>query len=179
MALGKLFDLVGGKIVPKEDCYIIEPLKVIMDEYPDKATHNKIYAYLHYMKSMKPADNPYADVVEDEKEEQILRNLKLDIDTEDIIIKQALECVEEKYSTPFYVVYKGLKAAFENCGKELAILKINFNAKEGNVSNIMRFAKDYKELRDSFKMAYKDFDEEQGTIRNRGGAASAYDEDDD
>lgn len=177
MAIGKLFEIEGGKIIPNGHCDILLPLKRIKDNYPKE--YKKIYAYLHYMKSMRVADNPFADTPSDEREEKILRYLGLFIDTEATDIQQALECVEDSYYTTFYGVFTGIKAAMDKFGKELKVVNIDFSAKEGNAANIMRFAKDYEQLRSSYKTAYKDFDEEQGNMRRRGGGQGAYDEDDD
>ena len=177
MAIGKIFELQGGKIVPKEDCYIIGPLKKIIDDYPKDYT--KILAYIHYMKSMNKKDNPYADVPLEQREEVILYDLQLRIDTQAFAIKNALDCVENMYYTTFYGVYKGLKSMLDKIGKQLELEEIDFNNKEGNANGIMRFMKDYEALRKNFKQSYQDFEEEQGGSRARGGADLADDEDDD
>lgn len=177
MAIGKIFELQGGKIIPKEDCYIIAPLKRIIDDYPEEYT--KIFAFLHYMKSMNKKDSPYADVPMEQREERILYDLQLRIDTSETPIQMALECVEEMYYTTFYGLYRGLKSMLDKIGAQLLTENIDFSAKEGNSANILRLMKDYEPLRKSFKQAYQDFDEEQGGSRARGGAELADDEDED
>ncbi len=178
MALGKLFELSGKVIIPKEDCYIIKPISNMMDKFPkDKL---KLIAYLHYMCSMKKDDNPYADVPESERQDQIIKDLELfKVNLEDPIIIKALNCVQEKYFTTFYGIYTGIKAAMDNFGKELKLARIDFNSKDGNANAIMAFTKNYEVLRNSFKAAYRDFDEESGNVRVRGGGKLAYDEDED
>lgn len=177
MALGKIFELVNGVIVPKEDCKIIMPIKNCLDKYYEK--HPRILPYLHYMKSMNKDDNPYADVPMDKREDQILYDLKLDIDTSDPLIKEALQCVEELYYSTFYGLYKGIKAMMDKIGKSLETMEIDFTAREGNAANILKLMEKYEAMRKSFKQAYKDFEEEQGQIQVRGGGELAYDEDED
>jgi hypothetical protein len=175
--IGKLFDInAGGIIIPKADCYIIQPIKAVIDAYPDK--HLKIIAFLHYMNSMRKDDNPYADVDLNIRGEQIISDLKLEIDPENPIIKAALICVSEKYYTTFYGIYKGFKSMLDKIGAKLLTEEIDFS-KEGNSANVKSWMKDYEALRGSFKKAYSDFEEEQGGMKVRGGGELAQDEDDD
>lgn len=176
MAIGKLFEMQGKAIIPKDDCYIIKPIRAVIDKY--EKDHLLVIAYLHYMTSMKPADNPYADVPVLGRSEIILADLELDIDPEDAVIVKAISCIEDIYYTTFYGLYTGIKAAMDNIGKGLKTTQIDFNSKDGNVSNIIRIAKDYESLRNSFKAAYKDYDEESGNVRVRGNSRLAIDETD-
>ena len=177
MAAGKLFNIVGGVIIPKEDCYIITPLKNIHDKYPDDFP--KIMAYFHYMNSMRPDDNPYADVPLEQRSDQILYDLSLKIDPDDEYIRKGLKCVEEKYYTTFYGLYRGIKAMLDKVGLKLMSEEIDFSARDGNATAITRLMEKYESLRKSFKQAYKDFEEEQGEMKVRGGGNLAVDEDDD
>lgn len=145
MAIGKLFDIQGDTIIPKQDCYLLHPIKDVIEGYPD--SYQKIIAYLHYMNSMRTDDNPYADVPLEERSDQILYDLELEIDPEDVKIKKALQCVEEKYYTTFYGMYKGIKAMMDKIGMKLLTEDIDFSAKEGNAGNITRFMEKYEHLR--------------------------------
>lgn len=174
MAIGKIFEIQGKEVIPKADCYIIKPLCDVIENYPPKTI-----AYLHYMMSMRKEDNPYADVPSDQRSEQILYDLKLEINPEDPMIKTALACVEEKYSTTFYTLYKGLKSMLDRIGQTLLTQEIDFSTREGNAGNITRFMEKYESLTKSFKAAYRDFEEEQGGGRARGGAELADDENED
>lgn len=176
MALGKLFEMSGKVIVPKDDCYIIQPIKQVFDKYPDE--HLKLCAYLHYMNSMKPADNPYADVPLKDRSDIVVSNLGIEADVDDDLIIRALDCVRELYSTTFYTLYRGLKTTLDKIGKALETVEIDFNQKDGNSGNITRIAKEYEALSKSFKTAYKDYDEETGNVRVRGNSRLAIDESD-
>lgn len=175
MALGKLFELVGDVIIPKEDCKIIEPLKNCLDKY--FAQYPKIVPFLHYMKSLNKDDNPYADVDLEKREDIIIYDLGLgEIDFTDPVIRKALACVEEIYKTTFYTIYKGLKSMMDKIGNALFIEEVDLS-KDGNSQNIMKLMEKYEAYRKSFKQAYKDFEEEQGQLHVRGGGKLADDED--
>lgn len=176
MALGKLFELRGKQIIPKDDCEILLPIKAVKDKFPDE--YLKLIAYLHYMNSMKKDDNPYADMDLKDRSDSIVYDLGIESNIEDPVILRALSCVDEKYTTTFYTLYKGIKASMDSIGKGLLTVTIDFNSKDGNVGNIIRIAKDYEALRNSFKAAYKDFDEESGNVRVRGNSRLAVDEND-
>lgn len=176
MALGKIFDLVGDTIIPKEDCLLMHPIVAVKDEYPDD--YLKIIAFLHYMNGMNPDDNPYAEVPLTKRAEIILFNLKLNIDPESQVIKDALQCVEEIYSTPFYRAYKGYLAMYDRISDKMLTTELDLS-KDGNAAVVKGFFKDYEAIRKSFKIAFKDFQEEQGQEKARGGAELAEDENED
>lgn len=173
MAAGKLFDIQGDQIIPKQDCYVIQPIKRVIDQYP--LEHPKILAFLHYMKSMRPDDNPYADVPLHIRAEQIMHDLDFFVDLEDPVIKSAMDCVEEKYYTTFYSVYRGFKTILDKIGLQLLVEEANF-AKDGNMVAIQRMMQNYEAIRKSFKQAFRDFEEEAGDMKVRGGGHLADDE---
>lgn len=175
--LGKIFELDGNNIIPKEECKIILPLKKIIEEYPED--HGKVFAYLHFIKSMNRKDNPYADVPLDRRTEIVLYDLGLEIDPDSTTIKAGLTCVEEMYYTTFYGVYRGIKSMLDKIGNALYSDDVDLNPKEGNMAPITRFIEKYEQLRKSFKVAYSDFEEETSGGKARGGAEMADDEEDD
>lgn len=172
MSAGKLFDIQGDTVIPKQDCYIIMPIKDAIDKYG-----TIICAYLHYMKSMRPSDNPYADVPISERSDQLMFDLGITLEEDDPVISTALQCVEEKYYTTFYGVYRGMKSMLDKIGLKLLSEEPSFDKKEGNSDSIKGWIKDYESLRKSFKIAFKDFEEEEGDMKVRGGGALADDED--
>jgi uncharacterized protein YihD (DUF1040 family) len=176
MALGKIFDLIGDTIIPNEHCSLMAPLVRVKEEY--SKDYLKIIAFLHYMNSMNPLDNPYADVDLGKRADIILFNMKLNIDVENQTIKDALHCVEEIYCTSFYKAYKGYKAMFDRISDKMLTTELDLD-KDGNAAVIKGFFKDYESIRKSFKIAFKDFEEEQGSGKTRGGGELAEDEDQD
>lgn len=177
MAIGKIFEFRNKQIIPKDVCYTIQPIKAVFDKFPDE--HLKLCAYLHFMNSMRVEDNPYADVPLYQRSDQIVSDLQIDTDVEDDVIVRALSCVEDLYYTTFYGLYVGIKASMDKVGRALKTTDVDLNTRDGNVASILRIAKDYEALRNSFKSAYKDFDEETGNVRVRGNSKLAVDENDD
>lgn len=179
--MSKLFEIEkldkkNPVIKPKPDCWVIKPLKAVIDNYPED--YGKIIYYLHCMNSYRPDDNPYADVPYEEREEQILRELEIDIDSNDPIIKEALESVAKKYETTFFVLYTGMKEYLNKMGKLLKTTAPTLDGKDSNAANVRQFIKEYNALSVNFKQSYRDFDEEVGNSRLRGGGRASYDEDD-
>lgn len=174
MAIGKIFEFRNKQIIPKDDCYHNVHIKAMFDKYPDE--HIKLCAYLHYMNSMKREDNPYADVPMSDRSDQLVNALDIKAEVEDPIIIRALSAVEDIYYTTFYGIYGGAKAAMDKIGKSLKTVEIDFNNRDGNIANIIRLMKDYEAIRNSFKAAYRDFDEETGNVKVRGNSRLAIDE---
>jgi hypothetical protein len=126
---------------------------------------------------MNPEDSPYADVPEAEKADQIMHDLNIFVDPEEESIKAGLECVQEKYATTFYRIYRGIKSILDKAGTKLLNTDIDFNGKQGNSDSIKSWIKDYESMRKSFKTAYRDYEEERSDVKVRGGGNLADDED--
>ena len=67
----RLFDIQNEKIVPTEHCYTIKFLKDIMDEYNENDEYLKVYSYLFYMTCLNPDLNPYFNMIENMKDEEL------------------------------------------------------------------------------------------------------------
>jgi len=173
MAIGKIFTIENGNITPKPDCTILKPLKAVIDSYPDN--YDKVFYFLHAMKSMNKIDNPHADVPLEEREELVLRHLDLDIDSQDPVIQQALECVERLYYTTFYGIYIGMKNYMDKAGRVLKDLEPDFDKRTGNSDTVKNFLKDYNMMVSSYKQAYKDFEQENAPIQSWGNIEESYD----
>lgn len=168
----KLFDLQNGKIVPSEHCYTLETLKKLMDTYPED--HLKIYQYLFYMTCPDPDANPFFHVPEADKEILIFNELNPDFSTEDDGIQRALAFCEKLYETPTKRAYDGISKALDRIAKYMANTPVT-DGKDGNIGQIRAMAKDFESIRQSFKGAYKDLQDEQQS-RIRGGGSMAYDQ---
>jgi len=168
----KLFDLQNGKIVPSEHCYTLETLKKIMDQYPED--YMKVYQYLFYMTCPDPDSNPFFHVPESDKEILIFNELNPKFSTEDDEIQRALGFCEKLYETPTKRAYDGIRKALDRIAKYMASTPIT-DGKDGNIGQIRAMAKDFESIRQSFKGAYKDLQDEQQS-RIRGGGSMAYDQ---
>lgn len=171
--IGKLFDLEGNRIVIKEVCYQLAPLKDIIDFYPEE--HYQVMLYLHYKVSLNPADNPFADIAEDEKDIKILKYLNLDIESDGDIIKDALECVKQLYETTIYRSYKSLKTLLDRINTDITNIQMDYH-KDGNAQNVINVVKNLGIIKKELKEAQKDYKDEIGDMRGRGGLDFSYDE---
>lgn len=168
----KLFDVQNGVVIPTEHCYTLKSLKDIMDEYPED--YLKIYQYLFYMTCPNPDINPFFNVPEIDKEDQILKEIEAEFSTEDESIFIALEFCRRMYETPTSRAYEGIKKALDKIAKYMSNVNIT-DGKDGNINQVRAMAKDFDGIRQSFKGAYKDLQDEQQS-RVRGGQGLAYDE---
>jgi len=168
----KLFDVQNNKVVPTEHCYALKFLKVIMDKYPD--TYLSVYQYLFYMTCPNPDLNPFFHLPEYDKEDIIIEEVGLEESTEDIEIIKALKMCTKLYETPTHRAYLGIKKALDNMATYMANTPIT-DGRDGNISQIRAVAKDFESIRQSFKGAYRDLQDEQKSSV-RGGQGLAYDQ---
>lgn len=167
----KLFDVQNGIVIPTEHCYTLKALKDVMDEYPDD--YLKIYLYIFYMCCPNPDMNPFFFTPEQDKESIILKEIEADFSIEDDTIFAALKFCEKMYETPTSRAYKGIASMLDRLGRYMETTPIS-HGRDGNITALVNAAKNYEAIRNSFKGAYKDLQEEQQS-RVRGGLGMAYD----
>jgi hypothetical protein len=167
----KLFDVQNGVVIPTEHCYTLKALKDVMDEYPDD--YLKVYLYLFYMCCPNPDMNPFFFVPEQDKEYIILKEIEAEFSTEDDTIFAALRFCEKMYETPTSRAYKGIASMLDRLARYMEITPIT-HGRDGNMNSLIAAAKNYESIRQSFKGAYKDLQEEQSS-KVRGGQGLAYD----
>ena len=173
----RLFDVQNGAVVPSEHVHTLHGLKAITEEYPDE--HVAIYAYCFYMTCPDPDMNPFFNVPESEKEELILRELRVakdfpEFDPEDKLIKEALELCRKLYETPTYRAYKGIASMLDRLAAYMEKTPIE-HGRDGNINSIVNAAAKFEQIRSSFKGAYSDLiDEQKSSVR--GGQGLAYDQ---
>lgn len=167
----KLFDIQNGVVVPTEHCYTLKALKDVMDEYPED--YLKIYLYLFYMCCPNPDMNPFFFTPEQDKEHLILKEIDANFSTEDDTIFTALRFCERMYETPTSRAYKGIASMLDRLARYMETTTITAG-RDGNINSLIAAAKNYEAIRQSFKGAYKDLQEEQSS-KVRGGQGLAYD----
>lgn len=168
----RLFDIQNGKVIPTEHCYTLYFLKNIMDEYPQE--YLKIYAYLFYMTCPNPDLNPFFNVPEVDKEEIILKEIDAEFSTEDDAILHAKGIMEKMYQTSTYRAYVGLKSMLDRLARYMETTDIE-HGRDGNITALVNAAAKFDQIRQSFKGAYQDLQEEQKSSV-RGGQNLAYDQ---
>lgn len=172
--VSKLFDVQNGEIIPTEHCYMIKWLKVIMDKWEKDDEYLKVYAYIFYMTYPNPDANPYFNIIETDKEELILGDLDAKFSTEEPEIFMALDKCKVMFSTPASRAYEGISGMLD----KLALFMKHTNlssGKDGNITQMVGAAKNFDQVRSSFKGAYKDLQDEQKS-HVRGGKGTAYDQ---
>lgn len=164
----KLFDIhQDGRFTPTEDVLGMNSFKNIFDEFGENS--GKVLAYIHYMKDLNPATNPYANLSEEIKQEVIIRQTCPELDIiENITVEDALELVEQLYETDGYKMYKAFKSVWDKTAKMLYEEEMSMGV-DGNAKDVQLIVKNYKDLRESLKLALQDFQDELGIISARGG----------
>jgi hypothetical protein len=168
----KLFDIQNGKVIPTEHCYTLKALKMVMDNYPDN--YIKIYQYLFYMTCPNPDLNPFFYTPEVDKESLILDQIEADFSTEDEDVFIALQFCQRMFETPTYRAYKGMASMLDRLARYMETTTITAG-RDGNINSLVAAAKNFDQIRASFKGVYKDLQEEQSS-RVRGGIGMAYDQ---
>jgi len=171
MILTKLFDVQNGVVIPTEHCYTLKALKDVMDEYPED--YLKIYMYLFYMCCPNPDLNPFFFTPDMDKENMIMDQIGAEFSTEDETIYTALQFCQRMYETPTSRAYKGIASMLDRLARYMENTPIT-HGRDGNMNSLIAAAKNYEAIRQSFKGAYKDLQEEQSS-RVRGGQGLAYD----
>lgn len=169
--LAKLFDVQNGAVIPTEHCYTLRTLKNLMDKYPND--YLKVYQYLFYMTCPNPDMNPFFNVPDLDKEDLIIAEIEAEFSIEDQAIRNALQFCEEMYSTPTSRAYKGMSSMLDRLARYMETTQITAG-RDGNINSLIAAAKNFEQIRASFKGVYKDLQEEQSS-RVRGGMGLAYD----
>jgi hypothetical protein len=167
----KLFDVQNNIVVPTEHCYTLKALKDIMEDYPDD--YLKIYQYLFYMTCPNPDMNPFFYTPDIDKENLIMQQIEGEFSTEDDAVFTALQFCQRMYETPTSRAYKGIASMLDRLARYMEVTTITAG-RDGNINSLISAAKNYEAIRQSFKGAYKDLQEEQSS-RVRGGQGLAYD----
>jgi len=168
----KLFDIQNNNLILTEHCYALPFLKKVMDEYPD--THLDVYKYVFYMSCPNPDLNPFFNLPENEKEDIIIEEIGLEESVEDGTIRYALDMCKKLYETPTYRAYVGIKSMLDRLGKYMEVTPIE-HGRDGNINSMVNAAAKFEAIRQSYKGAFTDMQQEQESSV-RGGAGLAYDQ---
>jgi hypothetical protein len=167
----RLFDVQNGVVVPTEHCYTLKALKDIMDNYPED--YLKIYLYLFYMTCPNPDMNPFFHTPEIDKEPIILQEIQAEFSPEEDDIFVALQFCQRMYETPTSRAYKGMASMLDRLARYMETTSITAG-RDGNINSLVAAAKNFDQIRASFKGVYKDLQDEQSS-KVRGGQGLAYD----
>jgi hypothetical protein len=168
----KLLDIQNNVVIPTEHCQTIKWLKVIKDKFPED--YMKLYAYIFYMACPGEA-NPYFNLVMDLREETVIQDIEINRDLleEDEVI-DAVEKATKLYETPTVRAYKGITTMLDNITEYMETTKPTAG-RDGNLPAMIRLAKDFDDIRQSYKGVAKDLAAEQES-QVRGGQNLSYDQ---
>ena len=153
----KLFDVENETVIPTSHCYALTFLKKIMEAYPKN--YLKIFAYLQYMSSWNPDDNPYLAMKEEDREESILQDIECDFSTEDDLIQEALSKCRSLTELPAHRLWMTGKIVLDRMEKFLRTTEIT-SGKDGSVKDIMAAFSNFNKLNEDYNKGYKTFMEE-------------------
>ena len=168
----RLFDIENDTVIPTEHCYTLKALKDIMEKFPEQ--HLKIYQYLFYMTCPSPDLNPFFHTPEIDKEPLIMQEIEGEFSTEDDDVWAALKFCQKMYETPTSRAYKGIASMLDRLARYMETQSIT-DGRDGNINSIVSAAKNFDQIRSSFKGVYKDLQDEQSS-KVRGGIGMAYDQ---
>jgi hypothetical protein len=168
----KLFDIENNVVIPTEHCYTLGTLKKIMDDHPDD--YLKIYQYIFYMTCPNPDINPFFNISEMDKEEIILNEIGAEFSTDDDSIIAALKFCKDLYETPTSRAYRGIKQMLDKLADYMESTEIT-HGRDGNINSLVAAAAKFQQIRESYKGAFKDLQDEQKS-QVRGGQGLAYDQ---
>lgn len=168
-----LFDYSGGKVLPSEHCYNISWLKNIMDEYKKGKEYLKVYAYIHYMTYPYPDKNPFFNISDSEKGAKVYKDIDAEFSLDCEVVEDAIKNLNAYYETPTTRAYNGIKTMLDKLAEYMSTREIT-EGRDGNFGHMLRSAKDFAAIRESFKKVQDDLIEEQDR-HARGGKEVPYD----
>lgn len=163
-------------VLPSVNCYVITELKKLLDK--KEKQDQDVIPYLTYLYFMCDPLSPYANTPEDDKEDQILEDIKsrfnVDIikgdEPELIMAKEKLDKLEE---TPTQRLYKAASEIANKIAATAFVTEID-DSKEGNMNIWLAFLKGSDEVLKKVNNATNLYKEE---IKGRSSMELGYDED--
>jgi len=167
----KLLDIENNVVIPTVHCKTIKWLSIIEENYPDDFI--TVYAYIFYM-SCPSQENPYFNVPVDDREDLVLEDLDVKFSTEDDVILEAVKKATLMYQTPTVRAYQGITTMLDNLTEYMSTTAVTAG-RDGNINSLLRIAKEFDAIRQSYKGIAKDLEAEQ-QAHVRGGQNLGYDQ---
>jgi len=104
---------------------------------------------------------------------EILKEIEAEFSTEDDDIHTALLFCQRMYETPTSRAYKGMASMLDRLARYMETTQITAG-RDGNINSLVAAAKNFDQIRASFKGVYKDLQDEQSS-KVRGGIGLSYD----
>ena len=121
-----------------------------------------------------PDINPFFNLAEQDKEEIIMQEIEAEFSTDSADIEGALRFCSDMYETPTSRAYKGIKQMLDKLARYMENTEIT-HGRDGNINSLVAAAAKFQQIRESYKGAFKDLQDEQKS-QVRGGQGLAYDQ---
>lgn len=167
----KLFEIEDKVVKPTEHCHTISWLRKIQEKFPENAL--KIYAYVFYM-ACPSEENPFFNIQRELREDIVIRDLEIDFSLEEDEILDALEKAYKMYETPTVRAYNAITVMLDNLAEYMETTSVTAG-RDGNINSLLRIAKEFDSIRQSYKGVAKDLAAEQES-HVRGGQELGYDQ---
>tara|TARA_R110002020_G_scaffold23658_5_gene78627 strand:- start:12369 stop:12881 length:513 start_codon:yes stop_codon:yes gene_type:complete len=167
----KLLDIENNTVIPTVHCKTIKWLRVIEEKFPDN--YLKIYGYVFYM-ACPSQENPYFNLPVELREETVIVDLEIDFSLEEDEIIEALKKAVTMYETPTVRAYNGITIMLDNLTEYMTTTAVTAG-RDGNINSLLRIAKEFDSIRQSYKGIAKDLEAEQ-QAHVRGGQQLGYDQ---
>jgi len=119
-------------------------------------------------------ENPYFNLPMEIREETVIEDLSIDFSLEEDEIIEALEKATKMYETPTVRAYNGITTMLDNLTEYMSTTAVTAG-RDGNINSLLRIAKEFDAIRQSYKGIAKDLEAEQQT-HVRGGQQLGYDQ---
>ena len=147
-------------------------LSNIVEKYGEESAL-KLFQVFDKVYDLNPQNNAFANLPEKNKYETILRStypeLELLIDLDDELIEQALDLVEELYSTAKYRAHKAIKILYDKIVDEITYSGVSLNKEDGNMTEINKALSAFDDLNKKSASSYAELEEEMNIAHVRGG----------
>lgn len=167
----RLLDIENNTVIPTVHCKTLKWLSIIENDYPK--SFMKIYSYIFYM-SCPSQENPYFNVPVDNREDLVIEDLGIDFSLEDDVILEAVKKATVMYQTPTVRAYQGITTMLDNLTDYMSTTQVTAG-RDGNINSLLRIAKEFDAIRQSYKGIAKDLEAEQ-QAHVRGGQELGYDQ---
>jgi phosphate uptake regulator len=119
-------------------------------------------------------ENPYFNMPTDLREDTVISDLDITFSLEEDEIIEALNKAVKMYETPTVRAYNGITTMLDNLTEYMSTTSVTAG-RDGNINSLLRIAKEFDAIRQSYKGIAKDLEAEQ-EAHVRGGQQLGYDQ---
>lgn len=167
MSLPRILNIENDLVVLDENVLTIPEFKTVWYKHKNILIFQYIYCLLD-------PNSPYGNLDEFDKESTILKDFPIYEYLNDLDVLAAIEKAEKLYYSPARKILKGTKVAIEKLINYFDTMEIE-SGRDGNIAQIKSAIIDMPKMIKSYNEAESTYKQE--VEKNRGGVASAIDDD--